>query len=265
MQDKKKLVIIGLAVILTISIFVDFKIYTEKKAIQRERDGLKLENETLFKKIAEAIKEKKQLQEKISALNSDLEKVAQEKEELSKEKDEIQQKYESAAKERDELILEKDTKLKLVEDLKPLKDENAKLKEQLGDLNNQKAKLEAEFDKLQEEKSGLKRQLGEAGISSEGAVDLAPIVVHPQTGLPTIEEKGQKVYIGGSVVSVNKENNFVIIDLGKDAGINIGDTFRVYRQDKSIGAIEVIQVRKNISACDITEETSPIKAGDTIR
>ena len=57
----------------------------------------------------------------------------------------------------------------------------------------------------------------------------------------------------------------MIIDLGQDAGIKMGDTFKVYKQGKAIGTIEVVQVRQTISACDIKEEITAIEAGDTVR
>ena len=70
---------------------------------------------------------------------------------------------------------------------------------------------------------------------------------------------------GGKVLAINRDSNFVIVDIGEDAGVKIGDTFRVYRDDKSVADLEVIQTRKNIAACDIKVEMSPIKIGDSIR
>jgi hypothetical protein len=56
------------------------------------------------------------------------------------------------------------------------------------------------------------------------------------------------------------------VDLGEESGIRAGDSFRVYRDNnQEIATVEVIQVRQNISACDIKKETVSIKIGDTIR
>ena len=57
----------------------------------------------------------------------------------------------------------------------------------------------------------------------------------------------------------------MVIDLGKDSGIKLGDTFKVYREDKTVATLEVIQARQSISACDIKEEITAIKAGDIVR
>ena len=69
----------------------------------------------------------------------------------------------------------------------------------------------------------------------------------------------------GKILAINKDANFVIIDLGEDRGINVGDTFQVYREGESIATIGVIQARKSIAACEIKKETTAIKVGDTIR
>jgi hypothetical protein len=69
----------------------------------------------------------------------------------------------------------------------------------------------------------------------------------------------------GKILSVDRDNNFVVIDLGIDVGIKIGDTFQVYRGDRIIATIEVIQARRGIAACDIKKEYLSIIAGDTVR
>ena len=57
----------------------------------------------------------------------------------------------------------------------------------------------------------------------------------------------------------------MVVDLGEDSGIKLGDMLQVYRSGEAIGTLEVIQVRKPISACDIKKESTPIRIGDTVR
>jgi len=52
----------------------------------------------------------------------------------------------------------------------------------------------------------------------------------------------------------------VVIDLGRQNGIDIGTTFNVYRCEMLLGSIEVIQARDRIAAADIKD----IKEGLTI-
>ncbi len=104
------------------------------------------------------------------------------------------------------------------------------------------------------------------GKSSE-SVELPAIVVRStnvasqKTNQPTQDAPA----FSGRILAVNSENNFVVVDVGASAGVKPGDTFSVYREDQSIGSIAVIQVRDNISACDIKTMNTPLKIGDGIK
>lgn len=76
---------------------------------------------------------------------------------------------------------------------------------------------------------------------------------------------GKSAIIEGNVVSINPENNFVIVDLGEKEGIKIGDPLSVYRGSEFVAGLEVIQVRKDIAAADIKNKTSSIQVGDIVR
>jgi hypothetical protein len=115
----------------------------------------------------------------------------------------------------------------------------------------------------------MKRQLGmgERGsaVSQEGqqqgSVELPPIVVRSSSGGSSEAPVEQQ----GEVLLVNKENNFIIVNLGENVGMKVGDSLRVFRDDKAIATIEVIQLRKNFSACDIKSASTSIKIGDKIK
>jgi len=100
------------------------------------------------------------------------------------------------------------------------------------------------------------------------SVNLPPIVVRPGAQEFSTEEPAvisQTEAGEGKVLAINRENNFVVIDLGEAAGIKVGNTFHVYREDQPIATIQAIQTRRDIAACDIKQETETIKIGDTIR
>jgi len=89
-------------------------------------------------------------------------------------------------------------------------------------------------------------------------VELPPIVLErsmPERadlsykGLLNNRTEGPK----GRIVTVNKEHNFVVIDLGRQNGIEIGTVLDVYRGDLLIGTLEAIQTRDRIAACDIKD------------
>jgi len=171
------------------------------------------------------------------------------------------------------------SKIKLENQLRQLKEEKSELERRLNEIElflQDRFSRKKDIESIGQPDTG--RNTSEIQITSRPAkesIELPPIVVRPQTALttavpskkeePAVEENSEQVFVGGSVLGVNKEGNFVIIDLGKNAGVKSGDTLKVYREGKAVASIEIIEVRESISACDIREEIKPIEVGDTVR
>lgn len=257
--EKTKVIIMAiLGGALAISLLLNISVYGAKKALEQELQYSKAENLMLTKKLEDLRKENKRFQEQITALISDLKKVSEEKEASQKE-------IGALNKERDKTLKEKD---ELAERLKAqaiATDENAALKQQLASLNSGKAELEKKLGELSEEKGKLELKIKEMEAAKEGSIELPAIVVSPRQGKAAAGNEGEGPAKPGSILSVNKENNFVIIDLGQEQGVKAGDTFSVYRRNQQVAIIEVIQTRSSISACDIKKEIQPVEAGDSIK
>ncbi|MGE5197909.1 MAG: hypothetical protein ACM3IL_05330, partial [Deltaproteobacteria bacterium] len=230
-----------------------------------------------------------QLQKEKSALALEVKNLTREKSDLKRQLDYNQKMMDSIGV---ELVREKNDKFQIQENLKPVKEENRYLRAQLQALINRKAALEkklldwedkgntlnnrlSEMESMLKEKSlqidTLKREIESGGKAGPGTkkepVELPEIVVRPQAPeeIPVPAVMPESNALTGKVLAVNHDNNFVIIDLGDDAGVNVGNTFTIYRDGSGIASVSVIQTRKNISACDIKREGSPIKVGDIVR
>ena len=243
------------------------RVSQERQDIQRQYELLAREREDLVRKVETLQKDNEQLRAQLTNLTREKEKLGQ----------------------------------RLEGDLAPLRDENAQLEEELDNLNTLKSKLEVELGQLKGEKSDLEGRLNEIdsflkqnlsgskysrlkeqldviqrrprpetqtkGPEKE-SIELPAIVVKPQTQAPLeIPQQPKSIPLSpkGTILEINRENNFVVIDLGQDAGIKPGDTLKVYREDKTIATLEVIQTRPSISACDIKEEIRPIEVGDIVK
>lgn len=232
-----------------------------------------------------------QLQKDKTVLDLEAKNLAREKQNLERQYAYNQKRnQEIVDKLAQELVMEKNDKFQIEESVKSIKNENDILKRQLKAQGSRKTNLETQLAELQKEKGDFENKLGVmdsvlkdnimqidnfkrqlestqkdrfAAVNKKETVELAPIVVRPkqETQSPASMSLASK----GKIVSVNTDNNFVIIDLGEDSGIRMGDTFQVYRQNKAIATIEVIQVRPDISACDIKKQTAAIEAGDTVK
>ncbi len=174
-----------------------------------------------------------------------------------------------------------------------LNEENNYLREQMKQLTSTKIALEKSIVRLQDEKKEVEKKLLETenviqsrideiwqikesldksfqttkpGMTNE--IELPPIIVSAQeSGGESTDESRKETGPGfqGNVVSVNEENNFVILDLGEAEGIKIGDALSVYRGTEFVAALEVIQVRKDIAAADIKNKVAKILIGDEVR
>lgn len=231
-----------------------------------------------------------QLQREKASLELEVKNLTNEKDELIHQADYNQKLIDSISQ---DLVREKNDKYQIQNSLKFLKSENLVLKRQINSLTSRKTTLERKVVDLQSDKSTIENKVDvmdsllkdnmlrmdnlkvkldavqnnntnteqpAAATTGNTAVNLAPIVVRPQadTASPSVSS-------GGKVLAVNRESNFIIVDLGQDSGVKIGDTFQVYNQGKPIAIVEVMQIRNKISACDIKKEVSSIRVGDLLK
>ena len=98
---------------------------------------------------------------------------------------------------------------------------------------------------------------GKVSNKTSASVELPPIVVNSDTSVKSLR---------GEVLAVNKNDNFVIIDLGAGSGVKPGLKFNVLQSGNAIGVIEIVETRSEISAANIKEVSSgySIHEGDKV-
>jgi predicted nuclease with TOPRIM domain len=240
------------------------------------------------------------LKEQLSALKLNIEEIKKDKSNmefemgnLNRDKQDLDRKLIYNEKINDnlsaELVREKKDKIELSNQLKALNAEYTSIVRQLKNLNNLKVELDNKLQQSEKDKMALQGRINElsnqiqsaevskqqavqeaqaqasmaavAAGSTKQSVELPPIIVR------SAEAPASKpAQYSGKVLAINRENNFVVIDLGEEKGMRPGVTLGIYnRGGNKIGSIEVVQIRRLISACDIKEETSPISVGDEVR
>ena len=194
-----------------------------------------------------------------------------------------------------QLIRERERSRKVLEEFDSLRRDNINLRSSLNLANAQKEKLLARLKEIDDKKDileekvkniemilkqksmeleSLQDQLSSAlssakSTSEEKSVELPPIVVSPEGSFvsSSASESTSQDWLSkspsleGKIIAVNQKDKFVIIDLGKDAGLKVGDRLEVKRAGKKIASLAVIETRKDISACDIIAGSN-IKEGD---
>jgi chromosome segregation ATPase len=261
--------------------------------VLRAKGELELQLRTLRDNLKTAQIANEQAQREKNIVELDLNNLKRENADIKRQFDYNQKLMDSLAQ---ELVREKNDKTQIQDSYKTTKNENAMLGRELQSLNARKVGLEKRVQELQEGKNELERRLSEMevmlteGVTQIGglkqridnikdaktqsvnkqekrdSVELPVIVVRPQNpDDPSVKTGSDAIAGSGKVLGVNRDNNFVIIDLGQDAGLKVGDTLKVYRGDRAIAGIEAIQIRRNISACDIKREAEQIKIGDVVK
>ncbi len=230
------------------------------------------------------------LQREKSALEIDINSLRNEKQDLLRQLDYNRKLLDSISQ---EVVRERNDKVAIQDSFKAIKAENRILSRQLKNLNSHKAALDKKVQDIQEGKSAIEKRLSEmetmladrvSQINSlkedldairsgkpvaalekkfKESVELPEIVVRSSS--PVEKTEAGAAAFPGKILAVNLDNNFVVIDLGSSSGVKSGDRFSAYRDGKPIGSIEVIQVRDNISACDIKRMSTPLKTGDNIK
>src|SRR3989338_3047930 len=255
--------------------------------------------------VAQLLKEKVALEVEIDKLKADLSRYSLEivdlkqvKENLSMDLDATRQEKETIAgdmKEKEEMInrlsLElaraRNDKQFVARKVDQLTQKNSELRQDLKKLAEAKMALERSIVQITQEKDGMGRKLEQAEAvlqnkigeiwevkdsldrsfqavqdkpRAANEVELSPIVVNAQEAAPAA-----KPGFEGKVMKINEQSNFVIVDIGENRGLRAGDTLGVYRGSDYIARLEVLQVRPDIAAADLKEQSSRVRIGDVVR
>jgi chromosome segregation ATPase len=149
-------------------------------------------------------------------------------------------------------------------------------------LDQAEVSVQTKINEIWEIKGSLDRSFPAVkSAPSATEVELSPIVVtadgsskqgKPGDSSPPVVSVAEpqkpadaKPGFEGKIITINEENNFVIIDVGEKRGVRPGDILGVYRGSECIARLEVIQARQDISAADLKDQRAKVKVGDIVR
>ncbi len=268
-------------------------------SVLREKASLEVEIDKFKEELLRQTISSVELKESNAKFQMELDALGRAKEDMEREIENKEQVINNLSL---ELARAKNDRKFAADTIEKLNSESVGLRDELKNFISMKSSLEKSIILLMEDKNKLERKLAESEGLIQGKIDelwgmkssldqkikisqpkpaadkkqppkksreleLPPIVV--RSGGEDLSEvrDGQKENVGlnGQILSVNDENNFVIISLGENTGIREADTLNVYRGSQYIAQLEVIQVRKDISAADIKEQTTNLQVGDLVK
>lgn len=231
--------------------------------LRQQNEDLQFELDTLQSQSDDLAQEIKYKSNMINNLSLELARTKNDKKFISDRLARIQQENGTLREDLRSLV---EAKSSLQKSIVRLTQDKNKVERELGSAENL---IQSKIDEIWEIKESLDRTFKESTqkFQSPGSVELPPIMVSSGGNAPAIKFDSGATEPGfnGRIVSVNEENNFVIVDVGQDSGLNLGDPLSVYRDSKYVAQLEVIQVRKDISAADIKNQWTDVQVGDVIR
>ena len=183
-----------------------------------------------------------------------------------------------------ELSQEKASKAEVVSNLEQIKSD---LEQQKGlrldlenKLNQARDKLRSmrnKLDALESERKNLESKVKDLESNPQG-VELGKIVVSPEviTAEPQIKKtslakKAKEAVLAekpieGKVLVVNKEYNFVVINLGSRDGVGLGQVFSISRGNNYIGDVKIEKLHDSMAGASFLSDEikDKIKEGDKV-
>jgi len=228
---------------------------------------IKQKNEDMLLEVAALKSEKEEIEAKVQHTMDMIDNISLELARTKNDKKFISNRVEKLSEENDGLRhkMKKLVKVKnaLEKSIVRITQEKEKIKSKLG---RTETLIQSKIDEIWDIKDELDHSIRSSrnGIFSN-EVELPPIVVRSSGAVESFDTGEAAPGFNGQVISINESNNFVIVDIGENSGIHLGDNLSVYRDSKYIARLEVIQVREDISAADLKDQWSKIKVGDIIR
>lgn len=210
-----------------------------KEALAQEKDELTKAKQALEEQLGDLTQQAKTLSDQL----------AQEKRARETLTSQIAQTQRESNQFKSQLDAERKEKLTLTEDL-------AKAKQSYQALSN-------ELTTLRQAKEALEKRVKE--MLAARAKEAEQIVVKPGAG-PTATAPSPQA-LAGKVLVVNREFNFVVVNLGSKDGVKAGSRFAVLKGDRQIGTVEVERLYDNLCAANVLveEKKGQLQEGNAVR
>ena len=233
----------------------------KRLAKERELTLALAENNSLKTQVDDAQRARLRAEEETGRSRKEL---AQAQAELTKAV-EAQQTLSRSVEEREQAIS------RITEELEQARSESKQALSQLTELQAAHQAAKQQMAELEEAKDELASKL--AQLSGHPTVELETVrVANREPSAPSglaapAGVAGATASANGQVVVVNREYDFVVVNLGKNQGLSVGQEFQIVRGDAVLGKVKVEKVYDELSAAAILPESQKenIREGDLIK
>ena len=153
---------------------------------------------------------------------------------------------------------------RLSTDLVQTTQENETTRDQMAALRSEYEGMTQQLDDLEQAKADLETKVLE--LSGRPTVELAKIRVAGDYAGRGVAMPVSVATQDGQVVVINREYNFIVMNLGKNHGLSIGQEFKIVRDNQVLGRVRVEKVYDELSAAALlpNSKKSSIREGDLV-
>jgi len=168
---------------------------------------------------------------------------------------------------------------RLTKELEKAQTESRQATTKLSELQTERDAVRQQLSQLQRAKGDLESKVTE--LSRRPTVELEKVLV-TDTHAPPSRSSAEPTTIAprsssaapmvrrlpdGQVVVINREYDFIVMNLGKNHGLSVGQEFHIVRGDAVLGRVKVEKVYDELSAAAILPESrkDEIHEGDAVK
>lgn len=264
MADKKSIPIVTLIILIVVSLSLAGGVFCllqkerlKNTTLQEELGDTKIKQRIAETKLAEAKNiistlelKLQETQEQLNMLTGDLEQEKNLKQEALTQIEQLKV----------DLEQQKEVKSNLEKELNQTQKDMEKTQVKVNELESKKADLVKKMEVLEKRSRGQRDvQLGKIVVGPEGDIlEEASVDIQREEKAPSVLE--------GIIVVINKDYNFVVINLGSREGVKVGHIFSVYHDDKYVCDVTVEKIHDSMSAAGLesAEVKNKVSEGDKV-
>lgn len=159
---------------------------------------------------------------------------------------------------------------RLTKELQQIQSTRQQLEQELGSLRTERQTIQQQLKDLEQAKSALESKVLE--LSEQQPVQLDSVFVKGATSLKGQAPSGPPAQgtvssTEGQVIVVNREYDFIVMNLGKNQGVSVGQEFRIMRDSQELGRVKVEKLYDELSAATILPDSQKdnIREGDWVK
>ena len=256
-QGRAVVILLGVLAVLASAVAgvaVTMQMHERDLRLKKERELLllKSENESLQQQVSEVRQAKQQVEAEATRLKTQLEQAASQLAEAVRAKEALA----ASVDERQQEVT------RLSKDLEQIRSEREGVARQIDQLRSQQDTLQEQLAQAEQAKADLEAKVSE--LSEQPTVELEPVVVtNPQgAAAPALAPASN-----GQVIVVNREYDFIVMNLGRNQGLEIGQEFQIVRGQEVLGRVKVEKIYDELSAAAIlpNSKKEAIREGDEVR